>query len=735
MMHSIYVVGSAGLVAIVQCSLLVRLGKGASISIGETVALCLTVVLSSVILFDNIGVASSLHFWLICIIDLSIPCTWLLALGRAGVPKPFHQASANLHGRPAIDASSETSDEEPPYAPLAEGQIRLLRFSDNRTSDDDALHFELLHAKLSQRPQYVALSYSWGQKVAQGSTSIVVNSRSYEVSCNLADALRKLKQHNISTVWVDAICINQQDTVEKSREIVRMFAIYRMAEMVAVWLGSDTGPEEEIEQLAKVAEELQLPVSKQRQSSSFDSELRALERLLSQPYWNRVWVIQEVAAARQAQIFWGSYIFDLRSLETLMHERQRSAPGPEDAHDHAEKVVSVRAACRAQQKPRLMDILAMTSTSSTSVLRDKVYGLLGLASDWADFVQEPNYSQDVSEDSLCLEMTSNHIIWYSSADIIYLKSTHPHQETLPSWCPDYFHFQPHEFDENLIPYVCGRNANLGWERRRAFGQESPTMNEVIPSTFYTSGSKLTLKGRCIGRVSALGSLLDEEQTSYQLNEHLPAWQITDPDIGKAFRRLLLICHNQTFGIQPSSSFFSLLFALPDHGFLDRGYMKLKGWLDSHRAFFESFGVNLSPSSDEYAFIARRGSRLSPSSKVLPEWREFFSMSEDNTISRRGDHPLYSMLRSMFSMLEERMRLMFIGDQVLLGWAHRDAELGDTVWQLEGCTLQAILRKSEELSKEYGEDIYRLIGHAYVDPVMASGRWMAKETRSRLVRLC
>ncbi|KIW79009.1 hypothetical protein Z517_08849 [Fonsecaea pedrosoi CBS 271.37] len=651
---------------------------------------------------------------------------------------PLHSSTLQKKtGTPTFpgESVSPTLGAALPYEPLAEGQIRLLRFSDDEGSDSETLHFDLFHVKLSQRPNYVALSYSWGQDAAHDRVSIVVNDQRYGVSPNLADALRKLKQNEISTVWVDAICINQRDSIEKSREIVRMFAIYRMARLVVIWLGADTGPEEEMRELLRATADVEKPVNKQHHNGNPGSSLEALERLLSQRYWHRVWIIQEVAAAKRAKIFWGSYIFDLRSMEILIRERSRFSREGEESSGLAQEVLSVRNACRAQQKPRLMDILAMTSMSETSVLRDKVYGLLGLASDWADFVQEPNYSQAVSEHELCLEMTSNHINWYSSADIIFLRSVDPRQGELPSWCPDYFHFRPHQSDTNLIPYICGRDVNLGWERRRAFGQESPNMNEVIPDLFHVSGDTLTLKGTCIGRISALGTLVDEPVFSSRFSDRFSTSDITDPDIGKAFRRLLLICHNQTFGLQPSSAFFSLLFSLPDHVFQDKGYLQVKQWLERHRDLLWRFEVTLAPSSDEYAFISRRGGGLSPASKVLPEWREFFSLSEDNTISRRGEHPLYSMLRSMSLILDEHVRLMFIQDQALLGWAHRDAEPDDTVWHLEGCTLQAVLRKSPELSAARGQDMYKLVGHAYVDPVLASGRWMARESRSRLVNLC
>ncbi|KIW25050.1 hypothetical protein, variant [Cladophialophora immunda] len=695
------VAGSSVALVITQCFLLWTHGSRKSIRRGERIALFLAVILSSILLLQNCRVTFLSSLFLLAFVSggsllFMHRSNIMNSLGPSKLPTKPGNPTVHNQSRQHSTTLLQTPGAVLPYKPLAEGQIRLLKFADDGGSDSGPLQFELYHAKLSQRPDYVALSYSWGQDAAHGRVSILVSNQRYEVSQNLAEALRKLKENKISTVWVDAICINQRDTIEKSREIVRMFAIYRMAKLVVVWLGSDTGPEEEMRELLRATADLEKPVNKQHQNSNLGSNLEALERLLLQRYWHRVWIIQEVAAAKRAKIFWGSYIFDLRSLEILLRERSRSTGEDEKSPGLAQKVISVRAACREQQKPRLMDILAMTSMSETSVLRDKVYGLLGLASDWADFVQEPNYSQAVSEKELCLEMTSNHINWYSSADIVFLRSVDHRQTELPSWCPDYFHFRPHQFDRNLIPYICGRDVNLGWERRRAFGQESPNMNEVIPDTFHINGGKLTLK---------------------------------------AFRRLLLICHNQSFGLQPSSAFFSLLFSMPDHVFQHRGYLRVKGWLERHKDLLGRFEVKVAPSSDAYTFIPRRGGGLSPASKVLPEWRDFFSLSEDNTISRRGEHPLYSMLESISSILDEHLRLMFIQDQALLGWAHRDAQPDDTVWHLEGCTLQAILRKSVELSEEQGEDIYRLVGHAYVDPVLASGRWMAKETRSRLVNLC
>lgn len=636
------------------------------------------------------------------------------------------------------DQRSPTVHDQSLYSPLEEGQIRLLEFCTDDGDVENPLRFKLFRTKLSQRPAYTALSYSWGDTNEVDHVSILVNGQDHKISHNLADALRNMRREKILVLWVDAISINQHDTVEKSKEVTRMFAIYRMATMVAIWIGVDVGPEDDTERLINMIHEFERPHgTRDDVHTLFGASQDALGRLLSNPYWSRVWIIQEVAAARHARVFWGSYQLELRSLEALLDEQ--SAPvGPSNAEPVlAQKVLSIRAACRAQQKPRLIDVLAMTTASKTSHLRDKVYGLLGLASDWSDFIQEPDYADNISENSLSLEMTSNYINWYTSAEIIFLRSAHPHQSTLPSWCPDYFHFQAHESDHNLISYICGKNVNLGWEKRRAFGA-SASMNKVIPDTFRITGNKLSLKGNRIGRISALGTVDGADQKySFQSDLSPPAASI--PDVGKALRRLLLICHNQTFGHLSGEGLFTLLYALPHDVFTDRGCTNVTEWLQSQVAFLQMLGVDLSaPPSDPVRAPAVRLTGGRTVFWVRPEWEEYFRLDQNTSSrarNRRMEHPVDLVLKSISSILEERLRLMCIGDGALLGWAHRDAAIGDVVWHLEGCTLQAILRRSQVLSEEAGEDIYELVGHAYVDPVMASGKWIAREHKSRLVHIC
>ncbi len=81
-----------------------------------------------------------------------------------------------------------------------------------------------------------ALSYAWGS--GDSSKSIVINDRECVVGANLHAALLHLRDRFVDRiVWVDAICIDQKNTDEKSQQVQSMAKIYAKAIRVIVWLG------------------------------------------------------------------------------------------------------------------------------------------------------------------------------------------------------------------------------------------------------------------------------------------------------------------------------------------------------------------------------------------------------------------------------------------------------------------------------------------------------------------
>lgn len=85
--------------------------------------------------------------------------------------------------------------------------------------------------------KYTALSYTWGDRVSK--TPILVNDVATQVTIDLEAALRHIRKPSSAMVlWVDAICINQEDLAEKSHQVEMMREIYSGAELVIAWLGS-----------------------------------------------------------------------------------------------------------------------------------------------------------------------------------------------------------------------------------------------------------------------------------------------------------------------------------------------------------------------------------------------------------------------------------------------------------------------------------------------------------------
>ena len=115
------------------------------------------------------------------------------------------------------------------YSPLALGkhEIRLLRLQPRHFSSSDEIECELLQVNLDTKPYYEALSYEWGPP-ANSPFWISIDGKLHQVRENLSDALRDLRlKYEPRMLWIDALCINQDDPIELAHEVKRMKQIYR----------------------------------------------------------------------------------------------------------------------------------------------------------------------------------------------------------------------------------------------------------------------------------------------------------------------------------------------------------------------------------------------------------------------------------------------------------------------------------------------------------------------------
>ena len=124
------------------------------------------------------------------------------------------------------------------YQALADPQDSFRLIELLPASSDEAIHCLLKEFKLSQSPQYEALSYEWGTPLDLD--WVTVNGCQYQLRRNLHSALvqlRPAKTDSKRKLFVDAICINQDDMEERSTQVQLMGEIYKKAASVLVWLG------------------------------------------------------------------------------------------------------------------------------------------------------------------------------------------------------------------------------------------------------------------------------------------------------------------------------------------------------------------------------------------------------------------------------------------------------------------------------------------------------------------
>jgi hypothetical protein len=123
------------------------------------------------------------------------------------------------------------------YRTLPPNHIRLLSISGVDAAG--AIEFALEVKEINDKLVFYALSYVWGS--SDTDKSIVCNGQCLSVTQSVHDVLSAFQSINTlkwTPLWIDAICINQNDDAEKEREVAHMDVIYRQAKRVLIWLGN-----------------------------------------------------------------------------------------------------------------------------------------------------------------------------------------------------------------------------------------------------------------------------------------------------------------------------------------------------------------------------------------------------------------------------------------------------------------------------------------------------------------
>jgi hypothetical protein len=117
-------------------------------------------------------------------------------------------------------------------------QIRLLQLERSGKADQVSCKLEAVNLDIATKIGYRALSYTWGPELP--AYEILINGQVFVVRENLYQFLKTIKAQGLDNpihIWIDQICINQDDIAERAQQVSLMTEIYEGGLEVIVWLG------------------------------------------------------------------------------------------------------------------------------------------------------------------------------------------------------------------------------------------------------------------------------------------------------------------------------------------------------------------------------------------------------------------------------------------------------------------------------------------------------------------
>ena len=192
------------------------------------------------------------------------------------------------------------------YASLQSQPLDTTRLLIVYSGKSDVVECSLLTAALDAQPKFKALSYTWGNQPCDQQISI--DGSVFMVRPSLWALLKRLQHQDKPTIiWIDAICVNQNDLAERKHQVGLMRKIYTQAELVIAWLGEMSRETEE----ALAADLFILRHGKEADQRTAnetitDAALAGLDDLASRGYWRRAWIVQELVLARTVSLWFGT---------------------------------------------------------------------------------------------------------------------------------------------------------------------------------------------------------------------------------------------------------------------------------------------------------------------------------------------------------------------------------------------------------------------------------------------
>jgi hypothetical protein len=576
------------------------------------------------------------------------------------------------------------------YGPLPVGvHVRYFRLAPSPNAED-GLVCTLHSALLDGLPAFEAVSYVWGtnQKVAQ----ISCDDKMIPITANLDAALRRLRLPDTErTLWVDSLCINQEDRKEQGNQVALMGEIYARATTTIIYLGPD--PAGHAENVASLLEEIyariktqkvdlsnhvSLPELQLQDPLSRDKRWQSYKALLECQWCSRVWTVQEASLGGNPRILWGTTEIpwsqligvNLWLLTKARHVWYSMKPWLNDVH--------MPAFWEPTSPFRFVELLLRAKTLQCTDERDRIYAFLGSGAakvgQGGGMIVVPDYEKSFR--AIYLEFAT---AWLKNThDLRVLSAVEHTMQTfedalLPSWVPRW---------DVSVTNNCFGLFDQGFDATRGLHE---TVTATVRDMASEPGLTLQLRGLIFDTLLWRSDILLPEHMSLETTKISPIQTLWNYLSGRPSTTRNAVIDAWNHLSLPSTEF---------------SYKDKSRFLTFARTLCRQVYRDETASSSDFhpdeAAFALDLCRRSPRSGVV-------DMVALDKKSQGGDVQAFVSHAGIWAALR-RFVLTKDGDYAL---APQIAEVGDLCCVIAGMSVPVLLRKIE------GDGRYRLVGEAFV----------------------
>jgi hypothetical protein len=359
---------------------------------------------------------------------------------------------------------------------------------------------------------YEALSYAWqGQKP---SLPMLCDDLLLAITQNVDSALRRFRLTNRRRyLWIDAICINQEDLQEKSSQVSKLGYFFSTASKVLIWLGEFELPGERalkiFKHLSSTPDDTGQAVSviafRKWVEEEFDPDLLpTLEYILRQSWFKRRWIIQEVALSKRAAIYYGCeeipFSVFVNAITRLRRAGFFTATYENDVAESMATVETLRQSFGF--RPPILELLTIFSSHECLDDRDRIFAIQGLSQ------PQTKSTYEITPNEVTLNFAMD-LASAKKAELLncagaYRPSFGHFSLEHPSWVPDWrcaplyrplidipglssgVQYTRYNEVDGIVDHACDKEYGLGYDSDRQRPSDLPTYVGKSSTGLYSS---------------------------------------------------------------------------------------------------------------------------------------------------------------------------------------------------------------------------------------------------------